>query len=98
MEKISVEENKGILDNCFDDFINDTEEPRAYVVNGAGAFMAVGKLKEPTDHFGKPVNVVTIRIGQMRDNKSAKVTRTDVRFDELKILRNGCSKVIKEWK
>ena len=98
MKKMSDEKRKSIIDDYFERFINETEEPRAYIRNGDGQFIAVGKLKEPTDHRGKGVNVATIQTGHIRDNNTVKDVRWDCRFDELKIFRNCCSKVIKEWK
>lgn len=85
------------LDELYDKFIDETVEPRVCKKDKIGQFVAVGKLKKPQNHFGSPVNVVTIWTVQLRDDLSIKETPTVLTFDELKIYKNCCDEIIKKW-
>ena len=80
------------------DFNKDTCQPKRITMDGLGQFVAVGKLKEATDHLGKGINVATIRITHVSDNGEVIPHRIDMRLDEIKNLGEFCKYVVDNWK
>lgn len=90
-------EIKDKLNGEFKKFMDETEEPRAVHKDNIGQFIATGKLKNPTNHHGSPVNTATVRSCTLKDNLEIKTVRWDCTMRELKIFRNCSSRVLKNW-
>ena len=91
------EEVRKTLENCYQDFLTTTEEPKSIIRDSTGQFIGVGKLKYPTYHHGSNEDVVTTRIVFLTAGFDVKESRIDLTYEVFGKYKQCCEDVLKRW-